>query len=247
MNTFSQGSDEYAGSRPSYPDALFSWLAQMAPNRNTAWDCATGNGQAAVSIAEHFSLVDATDSSPEQITHARPGANIRYSVCAAEKTPFPDATFDLITVAQALHWFDYAAFWPEVSRVAKPGCFFCAWGYDWFEADAELDRTLLVAWRNLLRPFWATNNGILWRGYTPDEVRPPFPSVSAPQFAITLTWDLQQLLAYMRTWSAYKRADQATKAKLELVATRSSDVLGPATRFPLRMPLRMLCGYLQKA
>ena len=132
--TFSQQSDRYAGNRPSYPDVLFAWIAECAPARDTALDVATGNGQAAAGLAQYFANVCATDISADQIAHAALSANIEYRVSPAEHTGYPDGSFDAITVAQALHWFDMAAFWQEVGRIARPGALFCAFGYTWPEA-----------------------------------------------------------------------------------------------------------------
>ena len=51
---FSGHAAEYALYRPHYPKELFQYLASLAPNRDAAWDCATGNGQAAEMLAEYF-------------------------------------------------------------------------------------------------------------------------------------------------------------------------------------------------
>lgn len=126
--TFSVASAAYASGRPLYPTELFTWIASNCESHRKAWDCATGNGQAALGLAPHFECVEATDISAEQIEHCFPAPNISYSVQPAEQTMFPTSNFDLVAVAQALHWFDFERFWPEVWRTAKPNAFFCAWG-----------------------------------------------------------------------------------------------------------------------
>ena len=158
---FSVQSDDYASSRPHYPAELFAWIAAQCMAWEAAWDCATGNGQAALGLAQHFDWVEATDFSPEQIEHAFAADNVCYSVQPAEQTDFPSASFDLVTVAQALPWFDFDAFWPEVRRTAKPTAFFCAWGYAWFDCDSELDAALFTPVLRILEPFWAGENAIM--------------------------------------------------------------------------------------
>jgi methylase of polypeptide subunit release factors len=67
---FSDRADLYAAARPRYPSALFAFIASLADEKQRAWDCGTGSGQAAVALAEHFSEVYATDPSPQQIEKA---------------------------------------------------------------------------------------------------------------------------------------------------------------------------------
>ena len=132
---FSDKSDLYAKVRPHYPAALFTFLASLCGEQKSAWDAACGNGQAVVDLATHFAEVHATDVSEQQIANALPNPSVRYSVQAAEKTNFAENQFDLIGVAQALHWFDHDLFWNEVKRVLKPKGIFAAWGYAWFLAE----------------------------------------------------------------------------------------------------------------
>src|SRR6218665_1437189 len=153
-NTFSLHSNQYAKARPRYPQALYEWIADHCPQRQAVWDCATGNGQAAVDLAEYFSAVYATDVSDEQIRNQLASAGVSYSVQPAERTSFAAGSFDLITVAQALHWFDYEQFWPEVRRVARPGAFFCAWGYDWPLADSAVNEQVIAPLREAIAPYW---------------------------------------------------------------------------------------------
>ena len=107
---FSSFASKYASARSSYPSTLFEFVAKNAPSQQRVWDCATGNGQAAVGLSKVFTEVHATDASSEQIGNAIPGKNIEYSVQLAEETNFPDCHFDAVTVAQALHWFQLDRF-----------------------------------------------------------------------------------------------------------------------------------------
>ena len=204
VQTFSQNSDQYAKSRPQYPQGLFAYLSELCFSHDAAWDCATGNGQAAVSCASYFSHVEATDISTEQIQNSIVHPKVRYTVSPAEKTPFADSSFDLITVATAVHWFDQEQFHREVRRVLKPKGILAVWTYGLFKIEPEIDKVIA---RELLEPldrFWAPGNRQVMNGYRDlslpfDEIRNP------PAFSINLEWNLSQFRAYMRTWSAVKR------------------------------------------
>ncbi|HEX6226203.1 MAG TPA: class I SAM-dependent methyltransferase, partial [Chryseolinea sp.] len=117
---FSSHSKIYAAFRPTYPKALYEFIFQHVGGKNSAWDCATGNGQVAKYLSYYFDKVYATDISQQQLDQAAREENIFYSKTPAERTGFPDDQFDLITVAQALHWFDRDSFYSEALRVAKP-------------------------------------------------------------------------------------------------------------------------------
>jgi SAM-dependent methyltransferase len=137
--TFDLHSEQYARYRPQYPDMLFRWLQAAVSNQQRAWDCATGTGQAAGKLALLFDRVDACDINHSQLEAAERSANVFYLECPVEQSPYGDAVFDLITVAQSLHWFDFPRFWPQVERTLKPGGVFAAWGYDWFQVSPEVD------------------------------------------------------------------------------------------------------------
>lgn len=242
--TFSASSDAYASFRPQYPPELFAWIADQCPRHDRAWDCATGNGQAALGLAQHFELVEATDVSPQQIEHVFPAPNVRYSIQSAEETNFARDSFDVVTVAQALHWFDFNLFWPEVRRTARPDAFFCAWGYAWFECDPELKTYFMDPLLKLLEPYWAKENGIMWRGYRSEELRFPFRRIEPPPFAIHLRWDIQALISHARTWSALKQA----KAHAEIapsiarIEEQALERFGSAGPFELKTPLEIVAG-----
>ncbi|HEX6639020.1 MAG TPA: class I SAM-dependent methyltransferase, partial [Steroidobacteraceae bacterium] len=138
---FSTVAREYANFRPGYPREMFAWLSGAAPARHAVWDCGCGSGQASTALADFFDEVFATDVAPEQISAAKAHPRVQYSVAPAEKSGLPDASVDLVTVAQALHWFDAEAFYDEARRVARPGALLAAWTYPRPEFVApELDR-----------------------------------------------------------------------------------------------------------
>jgi len=243
-NSFADRSNEYAAKRPQYPSDLFDWLASQCTQTQRAWDCATGNGQAAVDLAVHFEQVQATDISSEQLGHARPHERVVYSARTAEDSGFADDSFDLVTVAQALHWFDRGRFWPEIARVTRPGGLFCAWGYTWLTLDRDLERVLLQPFIDTLAPFWSPKVLKLWNGYDPADVQFPFPTLPAPRFAIEVKWTLAQLLGYVHTWSAYKASanDPAARATLDRLEDQARREIGERELLNIRMPIHILAG-----
>jgi SAM-dependent methyltransferase len=238
---FSDASVAYAAGRPTYPDELFCFIASVAPSTWRAWDCATGNGQAARGLARYFDIVEATDASAEQVAAATPAPRVRYSVAPAERTDFPARHFDAVCVAQALHWFEQDAFHREVRRVLKPGGVFAAWGYDGMRVLGEFD----VAFRRVvlhpIRGLWPPQNRLLWRGFV--DLAFPYERIDAPAFAVEVRWTLEQLMAYLATWTAVKRyiaqghVDFLAEARRALAPAWGEDV--PRV---VSMPLHFLCG-----
>jgi SAM-dependent methyltransferase len=207
VDLFSDSADRYASARPRYPNALIDFIARSSPSLDAAWDCGTGNGQAAVDLARHFKTVWATDPSQAQIDQAIPRHGVTYSVQAAEKVSFADHSVDAITVAQALHWFDLERFFPEARRVLKAGGFFCAWGYSWSHVEPAIDAVMQASILEPIRKYWADQNAALWEGYK--NVHLPFKAADAPSFSIHMEWSLLEYMAYVHTWSATRRAIQA--------------------------------------
>jgi SAM-dependent methyltransferase len=200
LDLFSRDPSTYAAARPSYPSALFARLAALAPGTARAWDCATGNGQAALGLALHFDRVDATDASAAQIEHALPHERVCYAVAAAEASGLPDSSIDVISVATALHWFDRPRFYQEARRVLKPRGVLAVYGYCWFYVSPEIDA---VVDECLLQPIverWAPQNELAWSGYRTIEF--PFAEITPPRLAIHRHWNLTQLIDFYLTWSA---------------------------------------------
>lgn len=200
---FNDKSDIYRAARPIYPDDLLSYVVGLTEQQKTAWDCATGSGQAAVPLARYFDIVYATDVSENQIAHAMKHDKVIYSVDQAETPKFAEASLDLITVAQALHWFDYRAYWPAVRRVLKAGGVFAAWGYDWFVVSPEIDAIIKEKILDRIATYWMAQNRLLWEGYKAVEF--PFERIATPAFELRMEWDLDHLFAYIHSWSATRR------------------------------------------
>ena len=200
---FSGHADEYARYRPDYPATLFEWLAGIGPATALAWDCACGNGQAAVALSEYFDQVVATDASETQIQNAVPHSRIQYRVATAENSGLETDSVDLITVAQALHWFDLDAFYPEARRVLKPGGVLAVWSYGLANIEPDVDRVVYRLYQEIVGPYWPMERRLVESGYK--NLPFPFHEITAKEIAMEATWNLDDLLGYLRTWSAVKR------------------------------------------
>ena len=205
---FSGHAEDYAAFRPDYPDALFDYLAGLAPSRRRAWDCATGNGQAAIRLAGRFEEVVATDASGAQIANARPAARVAYRVAPAHASGLEDASVDLVTVAQSLHWLELPPFWSEVRRVLVPGGPVAFWCYDLASVTSDVDRVIGRLYHEIVGPYWPAERRLVETGYR--TVAVPFEEIETPPFAMEKTWSLPELAAYLATWSAAKRFEKAT-------------------------------------
>lgn len=209
---FSSNSKEYASSRPTYPRSLFEFLVGLVRYRNLAWDCATGNGQAAVFLSEHFEQVIASDASKEQIENAQPRDNIRYEVFPAEKTTLVDNSVDLITIAQALHWFDLDEFYKEVKRVLRKddnggdtngSGVIAAWAYGLHSITTEIDDITHLLYEDILGSYWPKERKIVENRY--QDISFPFQEIDMPVFQIELDWTLSELIGYLYTWSSVQK------------------------------------------
>ena len=218
LDRFSGHADLYAQHRIDYPTELYDFILSFEPNRQTAWDCATGNGQVANTLADLFEQVEATDISETQLILAVKKPNITYQISPAEQTPFADHTFDLITVAQALHWFNVNAFHEEVRRVAKPGAVIAEWGYGLVQisssilglegtglekSNPDLNAIMLDFYRNHIGPYWDPQRAYIDNAYA----TLPFPFADAQRATFTARriWSLERFLNYLRTWSAVRQ------------------------------------------
>ena len=202
---FSAAAGRYARFRPTYPTALFDYLAELAPRRELAWDCATGNGQVAVALAEYFDEVVATDASAEQIAHALAHPHVRYAVVPAEASGLDSASVDLVTVGQAMHWFALDAFFSEADRVLRPGGVLAVWTYALMRVNPEVDARVeeFVDGPEGLGSYWPPERRLVDEGYA--SVDFPFESAAVPDLAMEAVWSLERFVGYIGTWSAMKR------------------------------------------
>jgi len=201
---FSQRAGLYAAYRPLYPDALFEFLAGLTTEHRLALDCGTGNGQAAIGLAAHFDKVVATDPSDAQIRNATPHSRIEYRVAPADASAMPQRSVDLVTAAQALHWFDAESFFVEARRVLTEDGAIAVWGYgDPILDTRELDNILHDFNRGTLETYWPPERALVLNGYK--DVDFPFAEVTAPVLELRAQWSLRELAGYLRTWSATMR------------------------------------------
>ena len=200
---FSSASDQYAAYRPDYPAALFAWLSGLCAERGIVWDCATGSGQAAWGLLPYFRTVVATDASADQVRHAAPHPRIEYRVAPAEASGLADRSVDLVTVAQAAHWFDLPRFYAEVSRVLKPGGAIALWGYGRMVLPGDLDAPFRRFYAETVGPFWPPERALVDDAYRSLDF--PLIEIRPPAFHIEVEWALPRLLDYLSTWSAVKR------------------------------------------
>ncbi len=200
---FSQQSQLYAKYRPQYPAEIYAYLASLAPGRSLAWDCGTGNGQAALGLAMYFDNVHATDASAEQTSLAYPHEKVAYHVEPAEHVSLADSSVDLVTVAVAIHWFNFDEFYREVKRVLKPNGILAAWTYNSVEISTEIDSLIWHYYSDIVGEYWPERIRYLEQRY--ETIPFPFEEITPPSFAMEISWNLIQLAGFLDSWSATQR------------------------------------------
>ena len=234
---FSEAPADYKQYRPLYPKALVEELAGMLAYRGVCWDCGTGNGQLALMLADEFNLVCATDISARQLQEAPPHKGILYSVQPAGDTDFPADFFDLVTVAQAIHWFDFDAFYAEVKRVLKPEGLLAVIGYNLLNISPAVDIVIRNFYDSVIGPYWDKERRYIDENY--QTIPFPFEEIAMPAFTMETDWNFLQLLGYLNTWSAVKNYTAANGHNpVELIAEELQHAWGDEKRvkkvtFPL--------------
>lgn len=239
---FSTQAGQYSKFRPRYPRTLFEFLASLAPGRTRAWDCGTGSGQAAAGLAEFFTEVVATDASAKQIENARPHPGVSFRVAPAEQSGLEDASVDLVTVAQALHWFDLDRFYAEVARVARPAGILAAWTYDLFTITPPVDAVVHHYYTEIVGPYWPPERKWVEQRYR--TIPFPFEERPVPSFNLTAEWEMADLIGMLNTWSATQKCRETTESDpLLLIEESLARAWGEAgTTRPVVWPLSLRVG-----
>lgn len=246
MNEISQlfdaGAEAYASFRPQYPADLFAWLARRCREHRRALDLACGNGQASRPLTQYFDQVLACDASLGQLRAAGEMPGVSFYAASADAQPLPDASLDLLVVAQALHWFATPAFFSEAVRLLKPGGLFCAWCYSLMRIDDNVDPLIDVFYRETLKGYWPAGRASVDAGYR--DIQLPFPRIEPAAFAIEAHWTFAQLIGYLRTWSAVqRRARQLGRDPVLELTPALGQAWGDSEQPRLiRWPLHLLAG-----
>ena len=241
-DNFSVQAKLYASFRPHYPQAVYDFIFSIVNNFDTVLDCATGNGQAAVVLAARFEKVYATDISEKQLAQAPALPNITYKVERAEQTRFADNSFDLITVAQAIHWFNFEEFYAEVKRLLKPSGIIAVIGYGLIRINPAIDTWIDNYYHNIVGPYWDKE-----RRYIDEEYKTipfPFNEMRSPQLFMDYNWNKDQFIGYLHTWSAlqhYAKANHDSPLTNALLAELDR-VWGDGAVLPIRFPLFLKVG-----
>ena len=231
---FSDQPENYARYRPDFSPSLFDLILSSCLGFERAWDCATGNGQVAIRLTSHFDRIDATDISLQQLAAAIPHPRIHYAQGAAEDSRLPSHSFDLITVGQAVHWFDHPRFYREVNRVIKPGGLLALMGYGLARITSKVDTLVDALYHEVLGAYWDPERRFIDEGY--QTIPFPYEDIPVPKTDHILHWHVDHLLGYINTWSAVRHYRQK-EGEDPLVPTADllRDAWGPDER-PVRIP-----------
>ncbi len=245
-NPFETGGSDYARFRPTYPVALVDALAKLCPATGHALDVGCGNGQFSGLLATRFETVSATDPSEEQLANAFPNSGVTYHREPAEKIGLAEESVDLITAAQAAHWFDLDAFYSEAQRVARPRAILALLSYGVPELAGRAGKRFKRYYWDEVYKFWPPERRHVEEGYSGMDF--PFEELPVPKLAIERDWNLIELLGYVRTWSATRAAEKA--GAIDIIANFERDVSdiwgAAATIRKIRWPINGRIGRVVK-
>jgi len=245
VSNFTTQAKLYAEYRPDYPAALFEFIAGSVEEHDLVWDCATGSGQAALGLAEHFKHVLATDISADQIANAKPHPRIEYRVVSAEQSGIPDHAVNAVTITQALHWLDFPTFYREVRRVAKPNAVFVATVYsDPVLEDPSADRILQHYNKGVVGPYWPPERKFVDDSYA--SIPFPFAPLQVPALKMEREWSLTELAGYLRSWSATNRYIKQNGVDPVEAFEREMETVwrDPAEKRHLKWPFTIRAGHV---
>ncbi len=240
---FNKHASVYAQFRPTYPVEIYEYLRTVSPSNELAYDVGTGNGQCAVALSEYFKYVIASDLSKEQIANAVHKKNVTYLVSEAHESNILSSTVDLITVATAIHWFNFDNFYAECQRILKKDGVLAAWSYGWHECEIkEITKIIQIFGKEILKDYWSPQPKLIWEEYR--TIPFPFKELNAPKFFQKLNWDLSDLLGYLTTWSATQKYIEAKKENpVDLVYNELVNLWQkPSVKLEFNCPIYMRIG-----
>ena len=240
---FSRQAEMYLKARPTYPEELFEYLASLSPANELCWDCATGNGQAAISLAKNFKKIIATDGSEKQIANAIKTENIEYKVGTAEVSGLENSSVDLITVATAAHWFNHTLFYKEAERLAKPNGILAVWTYSEAKISAPIDELMEWFMYDFLYSYWPDGRWYVRNKY---ETLPfPFAPIQTPDFFCRTNWNKQQWLNYVQSWSSYNNyVTQHNTDPIQVLLPKLNRLWNDSEIKPVAWQLHLKCARL---
>jgi len=245
IDNFSISANEYAAYRPESPKEIFEFLYRHATRFECVWDCGTGNGQVAAKLAERYATVYATDISAEQLKNAIRKNNIIYLQERAELTTLHGNSVDLITIAQAIHWFDFDDFYKEVPRVARPDALIAAWTYSLLKLSPEVNRVIDHLYMDITYAYWDKERRMVDEGYS--TIPFPFEEIPAPEMQIVKSFTLPQLAGFLRTWSGVKHyTKKEQKDPVSLVLPDLEKAWGSDEKLEVRWPVHLRVGIVKK-
>lgn len=127
VNKFDEKGKVYAKARPDYPEELFLYLMSknIIDKEKAVADIGSGTGIFTVQLSPFAKTVFAVEPNADMRNKAEDKFKLLPNVVSlnatAENTRLPDASVELVTVAQAFHWFDRKSFKSECQRILKPG------------------------------------------------------------------------------------------------------------------------------
>jgi hypothetical protein len=245
QKNFSKQAKSYAAYRPEYPGSLYKFIFSHLKQSQTAWDAGTGSGQSAAILANHFTTVHASDISAEQLTHAIKKPNIIYAEAPSENSGYPSNSFDLVTAAQAIHWFDFDAFYEEVRRVARKHALIAVFGYGRLQSESGINPVIQKLYDLAFQAYFSSARRFVEEHY--QTIPFPFEEIPAPAFSIETRWTMDQLKGYFDTWSAVQKFisekgyNPADDAILKIRKVRPNVTPVPV-RFPVFLRLGKVCS-----
>lgn len=240
---FNQHAADYAKFRPIYPIEIFEFLKQVSPSNDLAYDVGTGNGQCAVTLANYFCNVLASDLSKEQIANSVPKKNVRYFVSEAHESNIQAESVDLITVATAIHWFNFDKFYSESKRILKKEGVIAVWSYGWHECEnQQISNMIQKIGKEILKDFWSPQPKLIWDEYK--TIPFPFVEMNHPKFNQTLYWDRNEFIGYLTTWSATQKYIQAKEEHpVKSIYTELTEIWkDPQSKLKFNGPIYMRLG-----